>query len=334
MGEGGTPLVTVRLGGSAAGDRAVYVKDESRNPTWSHKDRLNLCTVSAALYSAAPGIVVASSGNHGASAAAYASRAGLPCVLVTYDGASQAMAEFVRAYGAAVIVVGREDRLAVVNDIVRELGFESVSNRTPTHTGHPFGPEGYKTIAYELFLQLDRTVPGSVFVPTGYAELLFGIWKGYAELVELGVSSTVPRIYSAEPAARGPLHAAMAARLPATQVPAGTTIASSIACTASGYRGVVALNASHGAAVVVSDEQLTRALELLSRQGLWVEASGAAGLAALTQLFDAGVDVPEPVVAISTSGGLKNDPPGDAHVKRIPADWDSVRRELRRLGAV
>lgn len=67
LGEGGTPLIEVETG--------VYIKDESRNPTWSHKDRMNRCTVSAAVAAGAPGIVVASSGNHGASAAAYAARA-------------------------------------------------------------------------------------------------------------------------------------------------------------------------------------------------------------------------------------------------------------------
>lgn len=69
LGEGRTPLVELRPG--------VWVKDESRNPTWSHKDRLNRCAVSAAVGTGAVGVVVASSGNHGASAAAFAARAGL-----------------------------------------------------------------------------------------------------------------------------------------------------------------------------------------------------------------------------------------------------------------
>lgn len=74
LGEGGTPLVEFD---------GIYVKDESRNPTWSHKDRLNRVAVSAAVASGAPGVVVASSGNHGASAAAYAARAGLPAIVLT-----------------------------------------------------------------------------------------------------------------------------------------------------------------------------------------------------------------------------------------------------------
>ncbi|NUR92222.1 MAG: pyridoxal-phosphate dependent enzyme, partial [Nonomuraea sp.] len=91
LGEGGTPLVEFE---------GVYVKDESRNPTWSHKDRLNRVAVSAAVGEGAPGVVVASSGNHGASAAAYAARAGLPAIVLASAEAPPAVQAYLRAYGA------------------------------------------------------------------------------------------------------------------------------------------------------------------------------------------------------------------------------------------
>ena len=84
---GGTPLLRMDpLAEFTGAARGIWVKDESRNPTWSHKDRLNAVAVSAAVAVGAPGVVVASSGNHGASAAAHAARAGLPCVVVTSRG--------------------------------------------------------------------------------------------------------------------------------------------------------------------------------------------------------------------------------------------------------
>ncbi|WP_237534425.1 pyridoxal-phosphate dependent enzyme, partial [Streptomyces sp. SID3343] len=86
LGEGNTPLVDLGAG--------VFVKDESRNPTWSHKDRINRCTVSAAAAIGAPGVVVSSSGNHGASAAAFAARAGLPCVVFASAGGPPAVDSF------------------------------------------------------------------------------------------------------------------------------------------------------------------------------------------------------------------------------------------------
>ncbi|GGO85389.1 hypothetical protein GCM10012280_19050 [Wenjunlia tyrosinilytica] len=99
LGEGGTPLMELEPG--------VFVKDESRNPTWSHKDRLNRCTVSAAVGVGAPGVVVASSGNHGASAAAFAARAGLRCVVFAPLDMPPAVDAFLRAYEAVVLPVPR-----------------------------------------------------------------------------------------------------------------------------------------------------------------------------------------------------------------------------------
>ncbi|MFC4060067.1 pyridoxal-phosphate dependent enzyme [Planomonospora corallina] len=181
LGEGGTPLIEI-------GDGA-YLKDESRNPTWSHKDRLNRCTVSAAVRMDAPGVVVASSGNHGASAAAFAARAGLRCIVLTSPDAPPAVRSFVDSYGAVVLPLPQESRWPLMRQITDRLGYHPVSNLTVTHTGHAFGPEGYKTIAYEIFTEIG--VPAAVFTPTGYGELLFGVWKGFAELRRLGLACSV-----------------------------------------------------------------------------------------------------------------------------------------------
>ncbi|GAB2938311.1 pyridoxal-phosphate dependent enzyme [Nonomuraea fastidiosa] len=292
LGEGGTPLIEF-------GD--VYIKDESRNPTWSHKDRLNRVTVSAAVACGAPGVVVASSGNHGASAAAYAARAGLPAIVLTGD-APPAVQEFVRSYGAKVVSVPVDKRWPLLRQVVDELGYHPVSNQTVTHTGHPFGPEGYKTIAYELFLQLG-TVPAAVFSPTGYAELLYGVWKGFAELRLLGVTDRTPRMFSCETAAGGPHAKALAAGLPAAIVEIGPTDAYGVACPVGGHRGVVAVRDSGGEAVLVTDEDLRKAQRDLARAGLWQELSGAAGLAGRRRLRR---DFDGPVVCIATSSGFKD----------------------------
>lgn len=79
-------------------------------------------------------------------------------------------------------------KFRILSQFVTEVGFHPTSNSTEFHTGHPFGPEGYKTIAYELFNQLKR-MPAALVVPTGYAELLFGLVKGFQELIEPRYSS-------------------------------------------------------------------------------------------------------------------------------------------------
>ncbi|MFH8367018.1 pyridoxal-phosphate dependent enzyme [Streptomyces sp. NPDC018031] len=324
LGEGGTPLVELEPG--------LFVKDESRNPTWSHKDRLNRCTLSAAVGIGAPGVVVASSGNHGASAAAFAARAGLRCVVLASADAPPAVLSFLQAYGAVVLPVPPGGRWPLMRRIVERVGLHPVSNLTVTHTGHGFGPEGYKTVAYEIFTEIG--VPAAVFVPTGYGELLFGIGKGFAELRRLGLADRVPRLYACEPAAGGPLAAAVRTGRPAAQVDVGPTEAYGIDCSVGGYRGVVALRESGGRALLVTDEQLRDAQGELARCGLWAELSSAAGLAGLRGMGDLrraeGLD--GPVVCVSTSSGFKDRSVGSHRIEPLAPEWAAVSRELRRAG--
>ncbi|MCC2278021.1 pyridoxal-phosphate dependent enzyme [Streptomyces sp. ET3-23] len=320
LGEGGTPLVELEPG--------VFVKDESRNPTWSHKDRLNRCTVSAAVACGAPGVVVASSGNHGASAAAFAARAGLRCVVLTSTGLPQAMDAFLRAYGALVLPVPTEARWPLTRRIAEHFGLQPVSNVTRTHTGHAFGPEGYKTIAYEIHTELGA--PAAVFVPTGYGELLFGIGKGFAELHRLGVTDRVPRLFACEPAAGGPLAAALRRGLPTAHVDVGATDAYGIGCSVNGYRGVLAVRNSGGRAVLLTDAQLHAAQTELAHAGLWAELSAAAGLAGLRACADEVFD--GPVVCVSTSSGFKDRGIGKERSEPVSPEWAAVRGRLRAAG--
>ncbi|UNO43564.1 pyridoxal-phosphate dependent enzyme [Streptomyces sp. MST-110588] len=318
LGEGGTPLIEFEPG--------VFIKDESRNPTWSHKDRLNRCTTSAAVGVGAPGIVVASSGNHGASAAAFAARAGLRCVVFAGPDMPPAVDAFLNAYGAVVLPVPWAARWPLMRQVVDRMGLHPVSNLTPTHTGHAFGPEGYKTIAYEI--HPDIGVPAAVFVPTGYGELLFGIWKGFTELRRLGLTGRLPRMVACEPAAAAPLARAVRYGLPAAQVDVAPTEAYSIVSAVSGYRGVIAVRDSGGQVAVLGDGQLHAARGELARAGLWTELSGAAGLAALRSL-----PRPDgPVVCISTSSGFKDRAVGSRTTESVAPQWEEVSRRLRAAG--
>jgi len=307
LGAGGTPLIqTPSLAESLYFDGEVYLKDESQNPTWSHKDRLNYCAVSAALETDAPGIVVASSGNHGSAAAAHAARAGLPCIVVTATELPNSMARFLHVYDAMVVATDQNRRWDVLRTIYEECGFHPVSNLTTTHTGHPFGPEGYKTIAYEIYRQLDARVPGTVFVPTGYAELLYGVWKGFRELSALGVSSETPRMVACEPAARAPLSRALAEGKPTMSVGAEPTDAYSIGVTVSGYRGVRAIEESNGRTYRVTDDRLRAAQQELRDVGHWQELSGTAGVAGLLAAQKTNDGIEPPVVCLACSGGFKD----------------------------
>lgn len=315
LAEGNTPMPEVAgLGAWAGTETEIYVKDESRNPTWSHKDRLNRCTISAAVLSDAPGVIVASSGNHGASASAYAAAAGLPCIVLASATAPRAMQAFVAAYGGAALAVPAQHRWSLMAKLREVTGFHPVSNLTPdAHTGHAFAIEGYKSISFEIYRDLGGRAPGSVFVPTGYAECLYGIWKGFHELKLLGLIAEVPVMFACEPSAYGVLHRAMRDGLPAARVdtPNHPTRALSIATPVGGLRGRRAMEMSNGHALALDDDEIDAASTALAHRGIWVEFSAAAGMAGLRRAAADGLLPGGPAVVLTTAPGLKDvDAPG------------------------
>ncbi len=330
MGEGGTPLVHApRLADWAGLGGEVYIKDESRNPTGSHKDRLNLCTVSSAVLMDAPGITVASSGNHGAAAAAYAARAGLPCVLFITEGTEPHLIRMVSSYGAAVVPLPRPLRRVLMRELVERAGYMPASSITETHTGHPFGPEGYKTIAYELYRQLGGRVPAAVFVPTAYAELLYGVWMGFKDMQRVSGIGPLPQMIACEPAAGAPLRAALAAGRPVVKVDEAPTVAYSIVVGSNSYRGVLAVQESEGDALALTDEEIAAAQSTLGREGLWAEFSGAAGVAGLRQAAGAGMRFNGPVVCLMTSMGFKDQGLPAPELPPVAPSWEAVQRTLK-----
>ncbi|WP_254864605.1 threonine synthase [Halovivax gelatinilyticus] len=351
MGEGETPSFQLeRVADEISLESDLYLKDESQNPTWSQKDRLARCAVSAAVRSGSRGVVASSTGNHGAAVAAYAARAGLEAVVVTAPETPAAVQRFIDAYGGTLLAIDDEaasgsepprngergaerpasgvTRLDVV-DRLAERGYHPVSSRTAVHTGHPWGPEGYKTIAYELYRDLGR-IPGTVAVPTCYAELLYGVWKGFRDLERLGVVDETPRMLACEPAARGPLREALAADDPVATVEANPTEAYSIATTTSSVRGRRAVEESDGEAIGFTEDELASAESILSRQGSWQESAGAGSIAGLLRAIDAGLEVEGPVVAIGTSSGLKNGESRAAPL--VDSDWEAIEDALRAAG--
>ncbi len=207
LGEGDTPLLAV----PALGLGDVWVKDESCNPTWSFKDRLASSAVTLARLRGAELIASSSSGNAGASVAAYAARAGLPCIVFTFKGAAGPLLTQMRAYGAMVLVVeNKDDRWRLQSAGVKELGWYSTSPFFgPVIGSNPYGIEGYKTIAYEIAEAFGWAPPDWCVLPVCYGDALYGMWKGFEELKAIGWIDRVPRFVAAEVA--GSLAAALSA---------------------------------------------------------------------------------------------------------------------------
>jgi threonine synthase len=200
LGEGMTPLLHAPRLGRRLGLDQLYIKDESRNPTWSFKDRLACIAVSVAKKLGAPAVVSSSTGNAGASVAAYAAKAGLPCVVFTATGAVGPLVTQMRVYGATVVAVANKaDRWPLMQHAVREFGwFPTSPFFGPVVGSNPYGIEGYKTLAYEIAEQMDWQVPDCCVLPVCYGDALIGMWRGFEDMLALGWIDRMPRMMAAE----------------------------------------------------------------------------------------------------------------------------------------
>ncbi len=309
LGEGMTPLVHLEKLGRRLGLSRLYAKDESQNPTWSYKDRLCSAAVTHAVSSGARVITISSTGNHGASTAAYAARAGLPCVIFTLASVPDTMKTLMQAYGAAVIACPTsESRWHLMREGIERFGWYPTSGYIAPPVGsNPFGIEGYKTLAGEIVEDLDWSAPATITVPSAYSDGLFGVWKGMRTLHELGWIGALPRMIAAEPF--GPLAHALERKLDVPEiVTGGESVAFSIASRYGTYQGLTALNASRGAGVRTTDEGVFEAQRALAREeGMFAEPSSVAAVAAVMQMAKRGdLEPDEPHVVVITSSGLKD----------------------------
>ena len=322
LGEGATPLVPLQRLGRRLGLPHLYAKDESQNPTWSYKDRLCSLAVTHAVATGAKVITISSTGNHGASTAAYAARAGLPCVIFTLASVPDTMKTLMQAYGAAVVAcVSSEQRWTLMREGIERCGWYPTSGWSmPPIGSNPFGIEGYKTIAYEIAEDLGWIAPDVVAVPSCYSDGLFGIWKGWVELERSGLVKTRPRMLAAEPF--GPLAHALERGLEVPEkVTATSSVAFSIASPYGTYQGLTALKESEGLGVPITDEGIFEAQRALaSEEGLYAEPSAVVGLTAVMQQARAGrLDPDQRIVIVLTSGGLKDYAASRAWLPEMPA---------------
>lgn len=308
LGEGDTPLLPLTRTGERIGLPALHLKDESRNPTWSYKDRLIAVAVSRAKAEGVTRLAVASTGNHGAAAAAYAAAAGIECVVLTLESVPLTMKTLMQSYGARVVALREApQRWHLLRQGVEERGWVPLSGfLDPPAGSNPFGIDGYKTIAYEIVEDLGRA-PDVVVVPTSYGDGLAGIARGFDDLVELGVITTGPRMVATEPF--GPYrHALDTDFVPGDRVPSGPTVAFSIGSPVATFQGYETLHRSKGRAVVAEEGRIIETqLTLAREEGVYLEAASVTGLVGVESLAAEGQLGPDDtVVLIGTSTGLKD----------------------------
>ena len=313
LGEGDTPLVPLTRWGATLGLRRVWAKLEGSNPTGSYKDRGMAVLASVARASGATHLVEDSSGNAGASAAAYAARGGMTCTVYAPAAAPAAKLRQIRAYGAELIAVAGPR--SAVADAARAAG-TVVGSYHVSHNDNPLFVVGNQSLAFEL-AEAARALdpadrPWHVVMPVGGGALFMGAADGFAK--PLPGDAPVPRLHGAQTTSCAPLATAYA------DDAVDPAIVTRVATVCGGieierpHRGraiLAAARASGGSILASDDAHILAARDALARlEGVYAEPTSCAGAAALAQLASTGAVGPDDLVMLVLTGtGLKDPGP-------------------------
>ncbi len=297
MGEGGTPLLeNKRLGKNGR----LLIKYEAANPTGSFKDRGSSLEITKALEFKKRKVALASTGNMGASIAAYAAFAGLECTVFIPDMVGREKITQIKAYGAETIIV-KGDYSAAMKQAEEYV----ISHSDSFLTGdYPWRSEGTKTVGFEIADQLYWHVPEYVVVPVGNGTLIWSIYEAFRELALVGITDKIPRMIGVQVENCAPVAHAWENNLnEIIPVRNPDTIATAIACgdPIDGLAALRAIRDSCGFATVISDEEALSARNILAKNGIFVEPSGAVAYAGFLKNELSGT-----VVCLATGHGLKD----------------------------
>ena len=325
LGEGGTPLIPAPALSARTGAE-VFIKVEGMNPTGSFKDRGMTAAMSAAAGRGAKAVVCASTGNTSASAAAYATSAGILCAVLVPDG-KIAMGKLSQAiaHGAKLLQVDGnfDDCLDIARKLAEVYPVELVNSVNPDRI------EGQKTGAFEIVDALGDA-PDIHALPVGNAGNITAYWKGFSEYAAAGKASKRPAMWGFQAAGSAPIVAGH----PITE-PETIATAIRIGNPASWAQAEEARDSSGGVIEAVTDEQILAAHRILSAEvGIFVEPASAAGVAGILDRAERGL-VPAGARIVVTGHGLKDPqwalrtPDGvDVNPQKITTDVASIAAAL------
>ena len=327
LGEGGTPLIKAEKLSARTGAQ-VWVKYEGLNPTASFKDRGMTMAITKAVAHGAKAVICASTGNTSASAAAYATKAGLTCAVLVPSGkiAPGKMSQAI-AHGATLLEVdGNFDDCLT---LCRKL-----SESYPVHLVNSVNPdriEGQKTASFEI-VDVLGDAPDIHVLPVGNAGNITAYWKGYNEYRENGISKRLPQMWGFQAAGAAPLVLGHPVDEPDT-----VATAIRIGNPASWTQAETARDDSGGLIDSVTDDEILAAHKILSgEEGIFVEPGSAASVAGLLKMADAGRIPADATIAVTVTGHGLKDPSwalhtadgSDIETKRVSVDAVSAARAL------
>jgi threonine synthase len=310
LGEGNTPLMRADRLASSIGVGKLYLKNETRNPTWSFKDRVFAVMISKALEYGRDTVGVASTGNAAAAASAYSAKAGIRCYIFVSETTSMAKITQMLMHQANVIKLkgGLLEAGSLALEACKQFGWFHI---TTGKSMQPYSTEGPKTLAYEIAEQLNWEVPDNVVVPVGGGDTLGGIWKGFKDLKEIGLINKLPRMIAAQAEGAPLVVKAFREKKQFFQVPPiePKTIAAGIKVgILTGPWPLNALKESDGEGETVSDDEIVQAEKLMAKdEALFAEPASAAPVAVLKKLLNKGkIRKDESNVCVITGSGLKD----------------------------
>ncbi|WP_258083013.1 pyridoxal-phosphate dependent enzyme [Thermococcus thermotolerans] len=296
LNEGGTPLLKAKLGEELGLN--VFIKDETRNPTGSFRDRLITVAVSYGMPHAENGFVVASNGNAAASLSAYAARAGKPAYTVVPKLVEQGKLNQIVAFGAKVIRYGEsvDEGISYAEGLAEGKGLYNV-----TPESNLIGLEGQKTLAFELWEELN---PTHVVVPTGSGSNLYSIYKGFVELMEIGTIEEMPRLIAVQAEKCSPIASEVLGVEPRAEPT--KALALYVKNPVMKELALKAIGETDGTAVMVGEDELDLGQRLLAGEGIFAEYASAVIVPALLKLAEEGYfERNDRIALIVTSSGLK-----------------------------
>ncbi len=317
---GWTPVFKMPRLAEKLGLKYLWLKDESRNPSASFKDRASAILVARAQEIGAEVVVTASTGNAGAALACMSAAIGQKAIIFAPKSAPPAKVAQLLIFGAKVILVDGtyDDAFDLTVKASQEFGWYC------RNTGYnPFTVEGKKTGAFEIWewwieahrdwhekdSPLDTHSPLTVFVSVGDGNIISGIHKGFKDLMALGWIPNMPRIIGVQAEGSAAIANAFHANTEIITPVSATTMADSISVDLprDGVRAVRAAKQTNGTYITVSDDEIIKSIAELGRMGVFAEPAGATAYAGLVKATSSGVvRSDDPILVLNTGSGLKD----------------------------
>lgn len=302
---GATPLVNQTRLARELGIKDLWLKDDTRNPSGSLKDRATEVGVQHAKELEFESMVVASTGNAAASLACLSAYHQMNAIIIAPSSAPPAKLTQVLQYGAKFFPVSGsyDDAFDLSEEIVKTTGWYSRSTGT-----NPIMSEGKKTVALEITEQLNWKIPDQVFVPVGDGCIIGGVYKGFHDLQQLGWIERMPKLVAIQAEGSSAIVDALES---STIIPVSSdTIADSISVNKprDGQKAIRAVKESQGYGLKVTDAEILSAQHHLSKTtGLFAEPAAAAALAGLIKSAnDSKINFDETATVLITGTGLKD----------------------------